>query len=85
MATCSLEAWLSVKILITEFQAFDPAIPALDGVKPQVSLCCDSNRQLTEPHQILCSVPFPQEGGMEQSVCAKALVMLSLTCQTSSS
>lgn len=37
VATCSLEAWLSVKILITEFQAFDPAIPALDGVNPKFS------------------------------------------------
>lgn len=82
MATCGLETWLSVKILITEFQALDPAIPALDGVKLQVPSCCDSNRQLVEPHQVLCSASFPQEGGMEQSVCAKALVMLYSNCQT---
>lgn len=37
VATCSLETWLSVKILITGFQALDPAIPALDGMKPPSS------------------------------------------------
>lgn len=75
MVTCSLEAWLpleawlSVKILITEFQAFDPAIPALAGVKPQVSLCCDSNRQLTEPHRILSLCPsLRREGWNNQCV-----------------